>query len=256
MMTKEEVQSFRPTIQVCPGSAEASHAVAELMAETIRQTPSCVLGLATGGTPMQTYRELVRAHQTARLDFSGVTTFNLDEYVGLGGEHPQSYRYFMQQQLFDHVNVDPQRTHVPNGMAADLAAHAVEYERLIAEAGGIDLQLLGIGHNGHIAFNEPGASRDSRTRVVPLTEQTIEKNARFFDSAEQVPRTAITMGIGTILEAKRIVMLATGRGKAEAIRLAVEGEIDESHPASLLRLHPAVTIVLDRDAASGMECRG
>jgi glucosamine-6-phosphate deaminase len=246
---KKEVRSERATIQVFPDSVGASRAVAEIFAKTVRASPRCVLGMATGGTPIQTYRELIRMHQQDGLDFSAVTTFNLDEYVGLGPEHPQSYRYYMQQHFFGHVNLDAARTHVPDGRAVDLLAAAAEYETRIVAAGGIDLQLLGIGHNGHIAFNEPGAPRASRTRVVELSRQTIEKNARFFDSIEQVPRQAVTMGIATILESRGIVVLALGEGKAEAVRLAIEGESDEQHPASLLQGHPRVTFVLDDAAA-------
>jgi glucosamine-6-phosphate deaminase len=230
----------------------ASRAAAEIFAKTIRASPRCVLGMATGGTPIQTYRELISMHQQDGLDFSAVTTFNLDEYVGLSPEHPQSYRRYMQQHLFDHVNVDPTRTHVPDGLAVDLVAAAAEYEARIAAAGGIELQLLGIGHNGHIAFNEPGSPRTSRTRVVELSRQTIEKNSRFFDSIDQVPRQAVTMGIATILESHRIVMLALGEGKSEAVRLAVQGEPGEQHPASLLQGHPNVTYVLDDAAAGGL----
>ncbi len=239
-----------PTVVIRPDAMAASKFVADQLAQTIRSSPHCVLGLATGGTPIETYRELIRMHHQEGLDFSGVTTFNLDEYVGLSPTHPQSYRHFMQQHLLDHVNVDPTRTHVPDGLASDLQKLARIYEQQIADAGGIDLQLLGIGHNGHIAFNEPGAAPESRTRVVPLADQTIDKNSRFFDSIDEVPRTAVTMGIGTILEAKQIVMLATGQAKAEAVRRAIEGAADPSHPASLLQMHPHVTFVLDASAAS------
>ena len=241
--------SQRPDVIVLSDADAASRRVAEMIADVVRDRPDAVLGLATGGTPVGAYRELVRRHRETSLDFSRVTTFNLDEYVGLEPTHPQSYRAFMQQHLFDHLNVDPARTHVPSGTASNLDAHAAEYERTIRDAGGIDLQLLGIGHNGHIAFNEPGTPADSRTRVVELTESTIESNARFFETADEVPRRAITMGIGTILEARRIVLMGIGEGKAEAVRRAVEGEVDESHPASLLQKHGQVTFVLDRDAA-------
>lgn len=249
-MMSRDLRSDQPDVIVRSDATAAAKFVADRFAETIRSLPQCVLGLATGGTPIETYRELIRMHQEEGLDFSAVTTFNLDEYVGLGPDHPQSYRHFMRQHLLDHINIDPSRTHLPDGLATDLQGHAAEYEQQIVEAGGIDLQLLGIGHNGHIAFNEPGAAGDSRTRVVQLAEQTIEKNARFFASADEVPRTALTMGIGTILEAKRIVMLATGAGKAEAVRRALEDPADADHPASFLQTHANVTYVLDQGAAS------
>ncbi len=245
----KKTQTNRPTVVVRPDSSSASTFVAEAIAATIRSSPQCVLGLATGGTPIESYRKLIELHQQDSLDFSALTTFNLDEYVGLAADHPQSYRCFMQHHLFDHVNVDPSHTHLPDGLADDLQRHASQYDLRISEAGGIDLQLLGIGHNGHIAFNEPGSAIDSRTRIVKLTDQTIEKNARFFDSAADVPRSAITMGIGTILEAKHILMLATGEEKAEAVERAIEGTADPAHPASLLQTHPRVTFVLDREAA-------
>lgn len=233
-------------------SEATSETVAEIFAETIARSPASVLGLATGGTPVETYRRLIRRHRDGGLDFSQVTTFNLDEYVGLGPEHPQSYRAFMREHLFDHVNLIATNTHVPDGITDRPDEYGGRYEAEIAAAGGIDVQLLGIGHNGHIAFNEPGSSRSSRTRLVELAPETIQKNARFFDSIDEVPRTAITMGIETILEAKRIVMLATGAGKAEAIRDALEGPIDEACPASLLQEHPNVTFVLDEAAASAL----
>ncbi|MCG8648490.1 MAG: glucosamine-6-phosphate deaminase [Pirellulales bacterium] len=246
----KEMKLAKPTVIVCADAAAAARRVADLFADQIRSSPQSVLGLATGGTPVEAYRELIRMHREEGLDFSQVATFNLDEYVGLAPDHPQSYRYFMQQQLFDHINVDPQRTQVPDGLAGDLDTDAHRYEQQIQTAGGIDLQLLGIGHNGHIAFNEPGAPLDSRTRVVQLAEQTIEKNSRFFDSPADVPRTALTMGIQTILAAKRIVLLATGEAKAAAVCRAIEGEADPSHPASLLQHHPRVTYVLDEAAAA------
>lgn len=241
-----------PVLVVCDTPEEAARRVAERIAEAIRSQPDIVLGLATGGTPVGVYRELIRMHREESLDFSQVTSFNLDEYVGLGPEHPQSYRSFMQQQLFDHVNIEPSRTHVPDGLAADVEAHARAYEAEIEAAGGIDLQLLGIGDNGHIAFNEPGSPPDSRTRRVDLTEETIQANSRFFSSIDEVPRHAITMGIGTILEAKRIVLMATGERKAEAVARAVEGPTDPESPASQLQRADDVTFVLDKAAASDL----
>lgn len=236
-----------PKIVVCRSPDDAAIEVAEMIAEAIRSKPESVLGLATGGTPVGTYRELVRMHREDGLDFSEVTSFNLDEYVGLGPDHPQSFRHFMQQHLFDHVNIT--NTHVPDGLASDIALHARAYEENIRIAGGIDLQILGIGSNGHIAFNEPGSAADSRTRAIDLTADTIQANSRFFDSIDEVPRHAITMGIGTILEAKRIVLMAMGEGKADAVKRAIEDDPDVSHPASWLQQHDEVTFVLDQDAA-------
>ncbi|MFK8113586.1 MAG: glucosamine-6-phosphate deaminase [Rubripirellula sp.] len=241
-----------PQVLVCRDAQIASQRVAELIRDSIRANPRIVLGLATGGTPVDTYRELVRMHREEGLDFSQVTSFNLDEYIGLGPEHPQSFRFFMQAQLFDHVNIDPAKTFVPNGLGTDVEAEAAEYERRITSAGGIDLQLLGIGGNGHIAFNEPGSTVDCRTRQIELTDSTINANARFFQSIDQVPRTAVTMGIGTILEAKRIVLLAMGESKSAAIEQAVRGKLDSSNPASLLQTHNDVLFVLDNAAAKGL----
>lgn len=240
--------STPPKIVVCQDDDAASIKVAEIIADAIRANTRIVLGLATGGTPVDAYRELARMHQQEGLDFSEVTSFNLDEYIGLGPGHPQSFRYFMQQHLFDHVNI--RKTHVPDGLATDIAGHSAAYEEDIRGAGGIELQLLGIGSNGHIAFNEPGSAVDSRTRAIDLTPDTISKNSRFFPSIDDVPRRAITMGIGTILEARRIVLMATGKGKAAAVRRAIEEDPDVSQPASLLQCHRDVTFVLDRDAAS------
>ncbi len=237
------------TVIVEPTPLEAGVLVAREIAALVRAKPTCVLGLATGGTPVECYRELVRLHREEGLDFSQVTTFNLDEYVRLAGSHPQSFRYFMQQHLFDHINIPSDATHVPSGIAEDMSLEAIRYEQDITRHGGIDLQLLGIGHNGHIAFNEPGTPRDSRTRIVSLTDATVKANSRFFDSESEVPRTAISMGIGTILEAKRILMLATGEGKRDAVKCAVEGEINETCPASFLQEHNEVTFVIDAAAA-------
>ena len=231
-------------------SEAASLAVAKRIAEQVQAKPDCVLGLATGGTPSQTYRELIEMNRSGEVDFSGVTSFNLDEYIGLDGTHPQSYRAFMNEQLFDHINIHPERTFVPDGCTKDVVNHCGEYEGMIRDAGGIDLQLLGLGHNGHIAFNEPGSPAYSRTRQVDLTADTIEKNARFFESINEVPRHAITMGIATIMEAKSIVLLALGESKSEAVEAMLQGPVTESMPASLLRNHDHVTVVLDEAAAS------
>lgn len=227
-----------------------SRLAADFLARAINRKPDIVLGLATGGTPVGMYRELVRMHREEGVDFSRVTSFNLDEYVGLPPGHPQSYRTYMQENLFGQVNMDQTRTHLPRGDAQDLAAECERYEREIARAGGIDIQVLGIGRNGHIGFNEPGSAADTTTRVVELTRSTVEANARYFDAPEQVPTQAVSMGIKTILGAKRILLLAHGPSKAEAVQRMLEGEITPELPASLLRHHPDVTVIVDREAAS------
>ena len=241
-------------IIVTDGEAVARRGAA-IVAALVRRKPNAVLGLATGGTPLGVYRELIRLHQDEGLDFSQVTTFNLDEYVGLGPSHPQSYRYFMQTHLFDHVNLDPQRTFVPDGRALDFDAYCDQYERQIEQAGGIDLQILGIGRDGHIAFNEPGSSLGSRTRLKTLAVETVRDNARFFDNQDQVPRLAVTMGVGTILESKSCLLLALGEEKARAIRSTVEGPVTSQVTASALQLHRDVSVLVDEPAAGGLERR-
>jgi glucosamine-6-phosphate deaminase len=229
---------------------ELSKKAAEIIADAIRNKPDLILGLATGGTPVGCYRELIRMHKEEGLDFSRVVTFNLDEYVGLPPTHPQSYRYFMNENLFNHVNIRMENTHLPNGMSDDLQKTCKEFEEAIKAAGGIDLQLLGIGTNSHIAFNEPGSPFNSRTRVVKISEQTRRDNARFFRSIDEVPRQAISMGIGTIMEARKIVLLASGAGKADAVAKSIKGPITEDVPASILQRHPDCTFILDEAAAS------
>lgn len=232
-----------------------SRRAALFVASLVRRRPTCVLGLATGGTPLGTYQELIRLHREEGLDFSRVVTFNLDEYVGLGGSHPQSYRHFMQTNFFDHINVDPRDTHVPDGRALDFEAYCEQYERMISDEGGIDLQLLGIGSDGHIAFNEPGSSLGSRTRLKTLTEETVRDNARFFGSEKEVPRLAITMGVGTILESRQCLLLACGDSKACAIRDTIEGPLTAQVTASALQLHRDVIAILDEEAARLLERR-
>ena len=235
-----------------PTAEAACVTAARIIAEQVIHQPASVLGLATGGTPLACYRELIRLHREGRLDFAAVTTFNLDEYVGLGPENPQSYHHFMFTNLFRHINIDPNRVHLPDGQATDLRAACEAYERSIVAAGGIDLQLLGIGTDGHIAFNEPGSSLASRTRLKTLCRQTVEDNARFFDDADQVPRLAVTMGVGTILETRRCILLATGENKAAAIGAAIEGPLTSQNTASALQLHPEVIAVLDQAAATSL----
>jgi glucosamine-6-phosphate deaminase len=226
-----------------------SRRAAQFVAALVRRRPTCVLGLATGGTPLGLYAELIRLHREEGLDFSRVVSFNLDEYVGLGLNHSQSYRYFMQENLFRHINIDTRNTHVPDGRALDFEAHCAQYEKTIQEEGGIDLQVLGIGSDGHIAFNEPGSSLGSRTRLKTLTAETVRDNARFFGSEEAVPRLAVTMGVGTILESRQCLLLATGQAKAQAIRDTIEGPVTAQVTASALQLHRDVLAVIDEEAA-------
>lgn len=235
---------------IVPDGAAVGQRAARFVADLVRRKPDCVLGLATGSSPVGLYRELIRLHRDERLDFSQVTSFNLDEYVGLDPSHPQSYRTFMQQELFDHVNIPRERTHVPDGLTLDFAASCRAYEERIVELGGIDLQVLGVGTDGHIAFNEPGSSLGSRTRVKSLASETIRDNARFFGSEDLVPRLAVTMGVGSILDARRCLLVAMGANKAEAIRATVEGPITAQITASALQLHRDVVLVIDEAAAS------
>lgn len=230
-------------------SKEACVRAAQRIAKLVRKKPNCVLGLATGGTPVQTYAELARLHREEELDFSRVTSFNLDEYVGLPPTHEQSYRYFMQEHLFGHINIRRDQTYVPDGRALDFEQYCQRYEQMIIDAGGIDLQLLGIGSDGHIAFNEPGSSLGSRTRLKTLTSDTIRDNARFFGGEQYVPRLAVTMGVGTILDARQCLLLATGGSKSEAIRAAIEGPVSAQVTASALQLHRDVIVILDEEAA-------
>jgi len=229
---------------------ELSKFAAQFIAEQINKNPDTVLGLATGSTPLGTYKELINLHKENKVDFSQVVSFNLDEYVGLPIEHSQSYYYFMNENFFKHINIKPENWYLPDGMAEDIPQTCKEYEKKIKEHGGIDIQLLGIGGNGHIAFNEPGSSLASRTRVKTLTEKTIKDNSRFFKSIDEVPRYAITMGNGTIMDSKAILLLASGDNKSDAIVKTVEGPITSMVPASIVQLHPRTIIAIDRDAAS------
>ena len=225
---------------------------ASIVADFIQAKSNAVLGLATGSTPVPTYKRLIRMHRKNALSFAHITTFNLDEYVGLPESHEQSYRFFMDRNFFQHIDIPPEQTHVPNGLAPDPDQECKTFESKIQSAGGVDLWLLGIGHNGHIAFNEPGSSSESRTRVIHLAPETITANSRFFDHPNQVPRQALTAGIATIMEAKKILLLATGPDKALAVSKAVNGPISPNWPASALQHHPDCTFLLDREAASGI----
>lgn len=227
---------------------EMSEKAARIIVAQVIMKPECVLGLATGSSPVGTYQRLVERYKAGKISFAGVTTVNLDEYKGLSGSHDQSYRYFMQVNFFDHLDILRENTHVPNGMAADADAECKRYDELIRSLGYADLQLLGIGHNGHIGFNEPGSAFVAPTHVVDLTERTIEANSRFFASADDVPRQAMTMGIGCIMAARRILMVVSGEDKAQAIYDAFCGPIDPKCPASILQLHPDVVLVGDKAA--------
>ena len=227
-----------------------SRQAANIIAAQVILKPNCVLGLATGGTPVGTYKELVAKYEAGELDFSAVKTVNLDEYVGLDETSDQSYIYFMRSNLFDHVNIDQNFTNVPRGIVDDADAECERYEALIESYGGIDLQLLGLGPNGHIGFNEPEGHFPVKTHKVTLTDATIQANKRFFEKEEDVPRYAYTMGIGTIMKARKILMVVNGKGKAEIVKRAFFGPVTPEVPASILQLHPDFTLVADEDALS------
>lgn len=229
---------------------EMSRKAAGIVSAQIIMKPDCVLGLATGSTPVGLYKQLIEWYRNGDLDFSGVRTVNLDEYKGISRENDQSYYYFMHQNLFDHVNIPAENTHLPNGMEPDSEKECRRYEELIQSMGSVDLQLLGIGHNGHIGFNEPADAFDKQVHCVNLTQSTIEANKRFFASAEEVPRQAYTMGIQTIMRSKKILIIANGEGKADIVRDAFFGPITPMVPASVLQLHNDVTLVADEAALS------
>lgn len=230
--------------------ADLSRRAAHVIAEQVRAKPDCVLGLATGSTPEGLYAELVAAHRRGELSFAQVSTYNLDEYRGLPSDHPQSYRYFMEHHLFSHVDVRPEATHVPDGANPCAQDACDDYEAAIAAAGGIDLQLLGLGHNGHIGFNEPGDCFTRTTNHVMLTESTIQANSRLFNSVDEVPREAYTMGVGTIMRARRVLVVANGAGKADIVARAFFGPVRPDVPASILQFHPDVTVIVDAEAAA------
>ena len=235
---------------------EISRQAAQLIASAVRKKPTLTLGLATGSTMVGVYKHLVSLHKKGSLDFSRVVTFNLDEYLGLSAAHPQSFLYFMQENLFAHVNADPRNIHIPDGtIRGNYDQYCASYEESIRKAGGIDLQLLGIGRNGHVGFNEPTSSIGSRTRLKVLSKETLDDNSKFFAPGEESPRCAITMGIGTILEARKILLLATGASKSEAIAKSIEGPITAAVSASALQLHPDVTFIVDDAAASQLTQR-
>ncbi|MCL2376216.1 MAG: glucosamine-6-phosphate deaminase [Defluviitaleaceae bacterium] len=226
--------------------------VADIIAGLVNAKSGGVLGLATGGTPVGAYKQLIAMQAAGKVDFSHVTCFNLDEYHPIAASNSQSYKYFMKDNLFNHININPANTHIPDGMAEDVQAECAAYEQKIAAAGGIDLQLLGIGSNGHIGFNEPASAFSRETNYIALEASTIEANARYFNSPDEVPKHALTMGIGTIFAARRIVMMITGAAKANIAEAAILGYISPQVPASILQLHPDVTFVLDADAAKNI----
>lgn len=227
-----------------------SKKAAEIIKGEIDKKPDIILGLATGSTPVGTYKELIRMHKEENLDFSETITFNLDEYVGLSPEHINSYHVYMKENFFKHINIKEENTYIPDGEAEDVDEYCKAYDEKIEKLGGIDLQILGIGENGHIAFNEPEEKLTIGTHVTELTESTIKANSRFFDSIEEVPKTAITMGLGSIMKAKKIILLASGKNKASVIKeLLKEEYITTSIPATMLLLHPNVTVILDEEAA-------
>lgn len=232
---------------------DMSRKAANIISAQVIMKPNCVLGLATGSTPIGTYDQLVEWYNKGDLDFSEVTTVNLDEYKGLPRTNDQSYYYFMHQHLFDRVNIDPERTNVPNGMEPDAEKECGRYEELICSLGGVDLQLLGLGHNGHIGFNEPGEAFEKETHCVDLTESTIEANKRFFASADDVPKQAYTMGIKTIMQAKKILIVVNGENKADIVERAFFGPVTPEVPASILQLHNDVTLVGDEAALAKIE---
>jgi glucosamine-6-phosphate deaminase len=236
-----------------PTDEAAASLVSRIVARELRFNPHLVLGLATGKTMERVYQRLVHLHKEQKLDFSLCRTFNLDEYVGLFPADPNSYRHYMERHLFNHVNVDPRNTHLPNGLADDLDKECARYEELIERFGGIDLQLLGIGRAGHIGFNEPLSALHSRTRVKALTPTTLKQNAALFGGEEKMPRRAITMGVGTILDSQRCLLLATGDSKAEVIAKAVEGPITSMISATALQLHRRCTVIVDEAAASQLK---
>ncbi len=240
-------------ILVCKDYEAMSKKAAQVILSQITVKPNTVLGLATGSTPIGMYKNLVEMYESGVVDFSDVITFNLDEYYKLPITSTQSYHYFMQENLFNHINIDPKNVHIPNGMTDNVDYECETYENAIKDAGGIDIQVLGIGRNAHIGFNEPTVSFEKETHLVDLTPSTIEANARFFESIDNVPKKAITMGTGSIFKARKIMMLAYGEGKADAVYNTVHGKITPEIPASILQFHGDIVLILDQEAASKLE---
>ncbi|MDB8794712.1 glucosamine-6-phosphate deaminase [Romboutsia sp. 1001216sp1] len=240
-------------ILVCKDYNEMSKKAAQMIASQLTLKPDSVLGLATGSTPIGMYKELVSMYEEGLIDFSEVKTFNLDEYFELPKSNEQSYDYFMRENLFNHINIKEENIHIPNGMTDNIEKECKNYDEAIKEAGGVDIQVLGIGHNAHIGFNEPTINFERGTHLVNLKESTIEANARFFDSIDEVPKKAITMGTGSIFKSKKIMLLASGEGKAEAIYNTVYGKVLPEVPASILQFHNDIVLILDKDSASKLD---
>ena len=251
---KGRIHTAAPTMEVIikPDSAAVSKTAAQYFQGQLLTNPRSVLGLATGATPVGLYRELIALKGSGEIDFSSAVSFNLDEYVGIPAEHPASYHSFMRDNLFAHIGMAAENNHLPDGMAEDIQAHCSEYEAAIRSAGGIDLQLLGLGSDGHIGFNEPSSSLSSRTRLKTLTPRTIADNARYFGGEQKVPRHVVTMGVGTIMEARHCLVLALGAQKAAAVAAMVEGPISATSPASILQMHPHCTLIIDEAASSAL----
>jgi len=240
-------------VVILPNAEQASLFAAEQVKKQITRKPTSVLGLATGSTPLKLYKELIESQKRGEISFADASSFNLDEYLGLAPEHPQSYHRFMRENFFEHIDIDLNNTHIPQGLTDNPITSCEAYEAKILEKGGIDLQILGIGRNGHIGFNEPSSGLASRTRVKTLSPSTIDDNARFFGPDETQPTLSLTMGIGTILDSKKLVLLAYGDGKADAIKDTVEGPLSASCPASALQMHKDALVIIDESAASKLE---
>lgn len=237
-------------IIICKDSNEASQKAANMIKKVINDNPKAILGLATGSTPIETYKKLIEMNKKKEISFKDVKTVNLDEYISLDETHPQSYRYFMNDNLFNHIDINISNTRVPKGMAKDIEKEAIDYEKYLNKLGGADIQVLGLGENGHIGFNEPGDSLNAVTHIEDLTLSTIKANKRFFQSEKEVPKKAITMGLGSILKAKKIILLAFGEKKAQAIASLKDNNITTKFPVTFLKLHPDVTVLVDNEAAS------
>ena len=236
-------------IIVCKNYEEVSKKAAQMILSQVTLKPNSVLGLATGSTPIGMYENLVELNKSGDIDFSEVRTFNLDEYYNLPKNNDQSYHYFMHKNLFNHINIKPSNIHIPNGMTEDVDAECERYDELIKESGGVDIQVLGIGNNAHIGFNEPTVNFEKGTHLVELEDSTIEANSRFFDNIDDVPKKAITMGVGSIFKSKKIMLIATGENKAEAIYNTVYGKVVPEVPASILQFHNDIVLILDKEAA-------
>ena len=242
-------------IIVCENYKEVSKKAAQMILSQVTLKPNSVLGLATGSTPIGMYENLVELNKSGDIDFSEVRTFNLDEYYNLPKNNDQSYHYFMHKNLFNHINIKPSNIHIPNGMTEDVDAECERYDSLIKESGGVDIQVLGIGNNAHIGFNEPTVNFEKGTHLVELEESTIEANSRFFDNIEDVPKKAITMGVGSIFKSRKIMLIATGENKAEAIYNTVYGKVVPEVPASILQFHRDIVLILDKDAAKFLNAK-